>query len=139
MLPAKDVDVPTKRDAKSGGNKGSSHGSNANGGGNAADGGGGSNTEQVEAQGIPYMCLAQCEDMETTVGHRKVPPLKVCRLRNTKPKIQIPSTSSCSSNCECGACRAPAYSDTVLLYYIYEYSSITTVQYSIIAVSDIIL
>lgn len=88
LLPAKDVDVPTKRDAKSGGNKGSGHGSNANGGGNAADGGSGSNAEQVEAQGIPYMCLAQCQDMETTVGHRKVPPLKVCCLRNTKQEAQ---------------------------------------------------
>ncbi len=32
---------------------------------------------QVETHGIPYMCLAQCEDMGTTVAHRKVPPLKV--------------------------------------------------------------
>lgn len=76
MLPGKDVDAAaTKRDAKAGGNKGSSHGSNGNGEVNGVEGG--SNAEQVEAQGIPYMCLAQCEDMETTVGHRKVPPLKV--------------------------------------------------------------
>ncbi|CAM9915236.1 unnamed protein product, partial [Scytosiphon promiscuus] len=36
---------------------------------------------QVEAHGIPYMCLAQCEDMGTTVSHRKVPPLKEPRLQ----------------------------------------------------------
>lgn len=52
----------------------------------ASKGGGGNNragaagegaAEQVESQGIPYMCLAQCENMETTVGHRRVPPFKV--------------------------------------------------------------
>lgn len=34
----------------------------------------------VETHGIPYMCLAQCEDMGTTVSHRKVPPMKVRKV-----------------------------------------------------------
>lgn len=47
------------------------HGKRGNAGGNNAG------ELQVEIHGIPYMCLAQCEDMGTTVAHRKVPPLKV--------------------------------------------------------------
>lgn len=34
-------------------------------------------SEELEAQGIPYMCLAQCSGVETMVGHKKVPPMKV--------------------------------------------------------------
>ena len=65
-------DAATKGDRDGGSGKGSNNGSN-----NAGAGGEGAAEQQVEAQGIPYMCLAQCEDTETTVAHRKVPPLKV--------------------------------------------------------------
>lgn len=45
--------------------------------------------EQVDARGVPYMCLAQCEDMNTMVGHRKVPPMQVWRTKNESSAIPI--------------------------------------------------
>lgn len=45
--------------------------------------------EQVDTQGVPYMCLAQCEDMNTMVGHRKVPPMQVGLTKNESSAVLI--------------------------------------------------
>ena len=63
--------------ATKGDRDGSSNSGKGKDGGGGGAGGEGAAEQEVEAQGIPYMCLAQCEDTETTVAHRKVPPLKV--------------------------------------------------------------
>lgn len=73
-LPAKVSEGDTTASVAPKGDKGA----NNNGAGSGSgESGGGVVKEHLGAQGIPYMCLAQCSGVDTMVGHKKVPPMKV--------------------------------------------------------------
>lgn len=83
----KQSDVQTNADTK---DRERDRASGRGGGGGTGSGGstGEGDAQRLEVQGIPYMCLAQCEDMDTVVGHRKVPPMKASCISITVIRVQ---------------------------------------------------
>lgn len=70
------INIPPRNDGGNGGGGGGNNGGANGEGGNS----GAFKPEELDAQGIPYMCLAQCTEVGTSVGHKKVPPMPVCPL-----------------------------------------------------------